>query len=602
MILVFGGTTEGRKAVSVLDDGEGSYFYSTRGDAQDVVCLHGKHICGEMTASDISEFCRTHGIRLIIDAAHPFASNLHASIGRVSEELMLPVIRFERRYTNPYPENVIWCDDYHDAMKKMERDGVRSLVALTGVQTIPRLRDFWEKYPVWFRILDRDESREKASDYGFPASRLIYYRDKSSSLTMQMLMQTSPDAILTKESGDTGGFVEKVNAAVNAGVKVYAVRRPLLPKNFKTVEGPHGLRMLIERLIPEFYRLHTGFTTGSCATAATAAAARALLSQNSVSEVVFSLPDGERMTMPVCDVHISRDRAFASVIKYAGDDPDVTDKCRITAEVSFASHGKICFKQGHGVGIVTLPGLGIEVGEPAINPTPRSMIERELRKLYAGGIDVTISVDGGEELALRTFNPKVGVKGGISIVGTTGIVRPFSHEAFVESMCREMEVAKAMKCERIVVNSGARSERYLRQLYPDLPPQAFIHYGNAIGDMMRIAERLVVKRLTIGLMLGKAVKLAEGNFDTHSHKVTLNKEFLKRFARECGCSPEAISVIDDITLARELWNSLRPDDSGIFFRNLIILCHRYCSELFHGELEAVLITDDGEIAIRYNGQ
>ena len=128
--------------------------------------------------------------------------------------------------------------------------------------------------------------------------------------------------------------------------------------------------------------------------------------------------------------------------------------------MAFARHEGIRFSGGEGIGIVTLPGLGLEVGEAAINPVPRRMITEELTALYAGGLDVTISLKGGAELAARTFNPRVGISGGVSIIGTSGIVRPFSHEAFVESLCREMNVAIAMGCRPIVVNSGAKSEKF----------------------------------------------------------------------------------------------------------------------------------------------
>lgn len=133
-------------------------------------------------------------------------------------------------------------------------------------------------------------------------------------------------------------------------------------------------------------------------------------------------------------------------------------------------------------------------------------------------IHVTISVPGGEEVAARTFNPRLGVVGGISIIGTSGIVKPFSSEAFVNSIRKEMSVAQATGSPRIVINSGAKSEKYIRSLYPELPSQAFVHYGNFIGETIRIAAELGIRQLTLGVMIGKAVKLAEGHLDTHSKK------------------------------------------------------------------------------------
>ena len=215
--------------------------------------------------------------------------------------------------------------------------------------------------------------------------------------------------------------------------------------------------------------------------------------------------------------------------------------------------------------------------------------------LYGGGLDVTVSLEGGEELAERTFNPRVGVVGGVSIIGTSGIVRPFSHEAFLESIRREMNVALANGCGMVVVNSGGKSEKYMKALFPGLPQQTFIHYGNAIGETMKIADECGVEHLIIGLMLGKAVKLAEGNMDTHSHKVTFNREFLKSLAEECGCSENSKEVMANLSLARELPSLLREADAERFFPELLRRCHLHCSEIFKGKLDAVLIADDGKI-------
>lgn len=595
MILVFGGTTEGRVAVKTLDEGEGRYVYSTRSPLQQVECAHGEHICGVMSKNAMIEFCRNNEVRVIVDAAHPFAEHLHATISEVADFLSIPVVRLERRYFEIDRPGIIWCDSYGDAISKMTERGINRLLALTGVQTIPKLKKFWEKHDTWFRILNRDDSIDKATEAFFPESRLVFYREND---TNSLIEELHPDAIITKESGDTGGFKEKVDAAMSRGIKVFVVRRPKLPDTFITVEGKHGLRMEIERLIPEFYPLHTGFTTGSCATAAAKAALTGLLTGEEVKEISFRIVEGERMKMPVESVEIFNDYAKASVIKVSGDDPDVTDGCRITATVAYSQHDDIRFFGGEGIGTVTLPGLGLDVGEPAINPAPRKNMTEELSSLYAGGLDVTISLENGEELAEKTFNPRVGVVGGVSIIGTTGIIRPFSHEAFIDCIRREMDVALAMKCERIVVNSGGKSERFMKNLFPGLPPHAFIHYGNAIGEIMEIGRDKNVPRMTIGIMLGKAVKLAEGNMDTHSHKITVNREFLKELAAESGCSRDALEVFETFNLARELPRLLSEEDSARFFPALLKECHRHCSEIFPNKLDAVLIADDGRILSR----
>lgn len=605
MILVLGGTTEGRLAVKTLDESGKAYFYSTRGALQQVCCRNGQRVTGGMDAEAMEAFCRTRGIRLIIDAAHPFAVQLHETVAAVSRKLNLEAIRFERQYPLRTAD-VVWCKDYQEAVSRLKEAGVTRLLALTGVQTIGKLREFWTdetlKPTCWFRILDREESVALAERQGFDISRLVFYREGAPEA--ELLEQLKPKAILTKESGESGGFVEKQEAARRFGIPLYAVCRPALPAGFITVTGIHGLRKAVERLLPDFYPLRSGYTTGACATAAAKAALIRLLTGDVPAEVSFHIPDGEELSLPVESV-VQEDglSATAAVVKDAGDDPDVTNRSVIEAKVAFSEKAGIHFLQGKGVGKVTLPGLGLPVGEPAINPAPRQMITRELSALYGGGLDVTISVPGGEELALRTFNPKLGIVGGISIIGTSGIVRPFSSEAFVDAIRREVEVCRAIGAERLVINSGAKSEKYVRREYPDLPLQAFVHYGNYIGETLRIAEDLKIGKVTMGIMLGKAVKLAEGHLNTYSKQVVMNKDFLQEVARECGCSPEAQNVIAGMTLARELWKGLPEPDAALFFPALLRLCMKHCTALLtRTELTLMLIDEEGNIACRLVGQ
>lgn len=605
MILVLGGTTEGRLAVKVLDESGKPYFYSTRGDSQQVSCRHGERVSGGMDVEKMEAFCRAHSVRLLVDAAHPFAVRLHETVEQVSRRLQLPVVRFERIYP-PRTDDVIWCADYQEAVRRLKEDGITRLLALTGVQTIGKLRDFWADDTLqptcWFRILDREESVSLAVRQGFDANRLVFYHEGTSET--ELLEQLKPQAILTKESGESGGFVEKLEAARRGEIPLYAVCRPSLPADFITVTGIHGLRKAIERLLPDFYPLRSGYTTGACATAAAKAALIRLLTGESLSEVRFRIPDGEELSLPLASVCQETDTsATAAVVKDAGDDPDVTHRSVIEAKVAFSAQSGIRFLQGRGVGKVTLPGLGLPVGEPAINPVPRQMMMRELSALYSGGLEVTISVPGGEELALRTFNPKLGIVGGISIIGTSGIVRPFSSEAFVEAIRREVEVCQAIGSERLVLNSGAKSEKYVKREYPDLPPQAFVHYGNYIGDTLKIADDLHIGKVTMGIMLGKAVKLAEGHLNTYSKQVVMNKQFLQELARDCGCSPAAQAVITKMTLARELWKGLSEADAALFFPALLGLCLKHCLALLsRTELTLMLIDEEGHIACRLVGQ
>lgn len=592
MILIFGGTTEGRTAVKVLDEAGSPYYYSTRGNAQQIECKHGTRVAGGMDCDAMTEFCSTHNIRLIIDAAHPFASLLHTTVATVSEQLDLPVIRLERRYP-PRDESLVWCDTFDDAIDYLESHEIRDLLALSGVQTITKLQRYWKKHPCHFRVLDRDDSREIARRAGFPAENLLFWQEGQDELTL--FRQLRPGAILTKESGESGYYEEKITAARQLGIPVIVIRRPSLPDSFYVVNGEHGLRYRVERLLPGFYPLRSGFTTGSCATAATRAALEGLLSRIPQHSATITLPDGETVTLPVSSCTFTKDSCTCGVIKDAGDDPDVTNGYTVLSTVSLTTQPGIQFLPGEGVGTITLPGIGIPVGEPAINQTPRRMITNEIEQLLHShglhsGVSVRISVPGGSELAQKTFNPRLGIIGGISIIGTSGIVRPFSSEAFVNSIRKEIQVARALGCTRIVINSGAKSENYLRSRFPDLPAQAFIHYGNYIGDTLRLADEEGITHITMGIMIGKAVKLAEGHLDTHSRNVVMNRDFITSLAAESHCHPANIARVAEITLARELWELFT--DTPAFFTLLVDRCMTVCRPLLsHATLEIMLVPE-----------
>lgn len=620
MILILGGTTEGRLAVNTLDESGSPFYYSTRGDEQEVSLHHGIRLQGGMDAGAMEQFCRQKGIRLLVDAAHPFAEELHRNVATVGQRLQVPVIRLERIYPPRTACPVIWCADYDEAVKKIQQSHPASLLLLTGVQSIARLAALWkdENIRCHCRILDRDSSRLLADRQGFPRERLCYYHEgEDERIVMEQL---HPEAIILKESGLSGGFKEKVEVATSLGIQVFAIQRPPLPPSFITVTGRHGLRRQVEQLLPEFYPQHTGLTTGTCATAATVAAVWKALDDNTPDTFPVLLPDGEILTIPARPTEriLSADGktviASAFTVKDAGDDPDITNgmtiETRVTLHLSSAATSttplSIHIDGGCGVGRVTLPGLGIEVGQAAINATPRRMIENSIRHLLQSlpmranpvSIDVLISVPGGEEIARRTFNPRLGIEGGISIIGTSGIVKPFSTDAFIRSIAKSMEVARATGSPRVVINSGAKSERFVRAYYPELPPQAFVHYGNFIGETLKLADSLKVPRITLGVMIGKAVKLAEGHLDTHSRQVTMNRDFIISMARKAGCGEDVCTRIDGITLARELWDLIPASLLPTFAQTVIDHCYHHCAPLLpHGELTILLISEDGRIYV-----
>lgn len=629
MILILGGTTEGRIAARTLEESGKPFYYSTKGDEQEVTMHHGIRLQGAMDELDLEHCCREHNIQLLVDAAHPFAIQLHQTVEKVAHTLNLLVIRFERIYPPRDEEHIIWCDDFEDAIRQIRKEDIFTVLALTGVQSIAKLKPLWQESACcYFRILNRESSRRLAEREGFPEKYLYYYHaDEDERILLQQL---HPEAILIKESGLSGGFNEKVEAALQEGIRIFAIRRPPMPGSFMIVNGEHGLRRMIEKHFPDFYPLRSGLTTGTCAAAAAVAATWDIFNvqrQPRPAEFPVILPNGETIYVPVEEQElyphpscVNDDwmlEADATVIKDAGDDPDVTNGMQIKANVAVpfrfddptpaelgADDYTVIVCGGEGVGIVTLSGLGLEVGGPAINVTPRKMIENNVKAcLQRLGISkqpnpfaVTISVPGGEEIARRTFNPRLGIEGGISIIGTSGIVKPFSSEAFVDSIRKSMEVGRATGSPRIVLNSGAKSEKYVRGYYPELPAQAFIHYGNFIGDTIKIAADLEIKAVTLGIMIGKAVKLAEGNLDTHSKQVTMNKDFLREVALSAGCGGETLAVIEKITLARELWTLLSAEALQAFCSRLLKLCHQYCDPLLpEGELTILLISEEGKI-------
>ena len=580
MVLVFGGTTEGRKAIEALEEAGSTFYYSTKTGEQEVTLHHGIRIDGAMDKETMTSFCQEHDIRLLVDAAHPFAEVLHQTVAEVARLMDIPAIRFERIYP-PRDMDIVWLNDYEDAVQKIMG---KTLLATTGVQSISRLKPLEEKgMKVVYRILSRESSIRLAHEQGATDEQLCFYPDTHEA-----------DAILMKESGITGGFIEKVEEARRQGMKMYAIRRPVTPAIFHRVNGEHGLRRMVEKLLPEFYPLHSGLTTGTCATAAAIAAATRLLTGETPDEVPVILPNGETIPVPV---GYGEDHAYC--IKQAGDDPDVTDGIEIQAQIEPSPHFEIC--AGTGVGRFTLPGFDYSPGSPAINKAPRQMLRQNLEKLLTPHsqlltLKVTISVPQGEDIARRTFNPRLGIEGGISIIGVSGIVKPFSEEAFIESIRKCMEVAKASGTDRVVLHSGMKSEGFLQTHYPDLPQQAFVEYGNAIGATLQIANELDIPRITLGIMLGKAVKLAEGHLDTHSKKQTMNKAFIIQMLEESGCDTKVIEQIASITLARELWGIIPSEQIETFCRTVIRHCLTHCAPLLpHGDLTILLIDDAGGI-------
>jgi len=269
--------------------------------------------------------------------------------------------------------------------------------------------------------------------------------------------------------------------------------------------------------------LRSGWTTGACATAASRAAWWGVCAGAVPDSVTITLPKGQRPSFAIIAAGCGEGWAEATVEKDAGDDPDVTHGALITARVERGMPGSgITFHAGAGVGTVTKPGLPIGIGEPAINPVPRRMIDEAIAEVSAEfgvtpDVRVTISVADGAALALKTWNPRLGIEGGISILGTTGIVRPFSCSAWIASIHRGIDVAVATQAQHVVGATGSTSEGYVRGLY-DLPETAYLDMGDFAGGLLKYLRRHPVPRLTIAGGPGKMTKLAQGALDLHSKR------------------------------------------------------------------------------------
>jgi len=307
--------------------------------------------------------------------------------------------------------------------------------------------------------------------------------------------------------------------------------------------------------------LKRGWTTGSCATAAARAAYELLITGTCPAMVEIALPSGQRVSFAVAMHEGNESAASAGVIKDAGDDPDVTHGALIKASVQVGPDGSgVVFRAGPGVGTVTKPGLPLPPGEPAINPVPRQMISAALREAATalnGPDDVTveISVPGGEELAKKTVNPRLGIIGGLSILGTTGIVIPFSCAAWIHSIYRGIDVARASGLAHIAGATGTTSEKAVQQLYR-LPDAALIDMGDFVGGMLKYLRRHPVARITVAGGFAKMTKLGQGLLDLHSRAGEVDVAWLAEALHDAD-APDAL-----VTLARSANTALQVLDEA----------------------------------------
>ncbi len=287
--------------------------------------------------------------------------------------------------------------------------------------------------------------------------------------------------------------------------------------------------------------LRYGWTTGTCATAAAKAAYTALLTGTFPDPIEVTLPKGQRPAFALATTSLGEGAATAGVVKDAGDDPDVTHGALILATVRPGGRGSgVTFRAGEGVGTVTRPGLPVPPGEPAINPVPRKMLREAIGEVAAkhggaGDVEIEISIPGGEALAAKTLNPRLGVVGGLSILGTTGIVVPYSCSAWIYSIHQGIDVARAAGLAHIAGSTGAASEAAVKVMH-DLPEIALIDMGDFVGGMLKYLRAHPVPRVTIAGGVGKMAKLAQGLLDLHSRRGSVDLGVLAKLADKAGGS------------------------------------------------------------------
>jgi cobalt-precorrin-5B (C1)-methyltransferase len=305
--------------------------------------------------------------------------------------------------------------------------------------------------------------------------------------------------------------------------------------------------------------LRPGWTTGTCAAAAAKAAAAALVEQRPQQTVEVALPSGRRVGFPVDACSYGPDRAVAVVVKDAGDDPDVTDGAQLTATVSWRAEPGTALEGGEGVGVVTKPGLGLELGGPAINPVPRQMITQAVGEVVADrGVRVVISVPEGEVMARKTTNRRLGIIGGISILGTTGIVRPFSTASWRASVEQAVAVLAAQGETTLVLCTGGRTERGAMALLPKLPEVCFVEVGDFTGAALRQAVAHGLRHVVFVGMIGKLTKLAAGVLMTHYTRSKVSTDLLAEITADMGGDPALVSQVRTANTARhayELWEA-----------------------------------------------
>ena len=352
--------------------------------------------------------------------------------------------------------------------------------------------------------------------------------------------------------------------------------------------------------------LKTGFTTGTSATAASMAALLSVIHQKKINEVNVKLPKGNFIKIPINSCTYNENDAKCSVIKDGGDDPDVTHGAEIFVELTLTEKiNEIEIDGGEGVGIVTKPGLGLEINKPAINPVPKKMIKENLsilgeQVLLKKGIRVVISVPKGKELGPKTDNPRIGIMNGISILGTSGIVIPFSTASYAASIRQNLDVAIAMGNDTVVLTTGGRSEDFARKMI-DLPEHCFVQMGDFSGYTIQQCGKKRIKKAYVVGFIGKLAKMAAGVKQTHVKGSKVDMKFLAEIAKKCNAGDDTVLKIKNANTARHVSEIIMDDKVKGFFNEI---CHQVYNHMrkYSEEkvpLDVILFDFDGKVLARH---
>lgn len=352
-------------------------------------------------------------------------------------------------------------------------------------------------------------------------------------------------------------------------------------------------------------KLRTGYTTGTSATAAAKAALLSIINQTKIENVDVKLPKGSFIKIPIHLCQFDKNRAKCSVIKDGGDDPDVTHGAEIVVELSFTDKiNEIEIDGGEGVGVVTKPGLGLELNKAAINPVPKKMINENLREitdkyLLKKGIKVIISVPKGKELGPKTDNPRIGILNGISILGTSGIVIPFSTASYAASIRQNIDVVIAMGNDTVVLTTGGRSEDFAKKIV-DLPEHCFVQMGDFSGYTIQQCARKEIKKAYVVGFIGKLAKMAAGVKQTHVKGSKVDMNFLAELAKKCNANEITIESIQKANTARHVSEIIIENNVKGFFEQICNETYKHMRK--HSEekvpLDVILFDFDGNILAR----